>query len=445
MSRQSGESSASSEFLATGLLIIVAVLSIWFVGKPYLIKFFFWATPTLFKAVITYCPHFFFTEHDRLLMADVVIKLRSLKVAEVVDGKAVHFVSLMMELYGKIFRIILIPIITALSIWWYLDTPSRMKYRYRITLRQLAMQHIDQFPCVLPAIKADLLNKDQYIGKWKVPLSPIEFAVKHRLLVYKSGSPNEKRIEPLGVAFNRLPPKAKRKKLPDYQYITFDKKACDEVMRKQLGEHWRGIDALPPLERALAACFMGAALGGAKNKEARKFLDQISRTFEEAAEDKDGNILGESKADLTGIDEFVASVIKDPRIKPLIRGHAFVKTVFIRLLDRRHGGARAKGKLTPTDFHWLKPHNEDLWRTLHPVGGQTPWVEGVAPWIHYELEIRLKRAIPDPIVESATDSINKMLHEEQWIMDKELREQDEYEAAQLLELVNRMGATKTNA
>lgn len=430
------------DYLGVPIIILIFLIGGWFLTKPYIMHFLFWASPSFFKFSLEWIPSILIPKDDRLLMANAILKIPHLNLKTVLKENTWHYFWMTISLWGVVLRIVILPLLAIQFYVWVQHMPDRIKYRYVIGLRKLAEQNAEDFPCVLPAIRANLAYKDPFIGTWKYPLTVIEFCMKHGLLIYKQGEVNEKHVPAMGADFARLSIAKRRKMMPDHQYLTLNIKRCDAVMKKQLGKRWEGLDALAPLERALAVCFMAASLGGKFRDQAFKLLDQISRSFIEAEEDADGNIIGKSYADLKGINELRLKVENDKHVKALIAGHAYEKTVFMRLLDRRYGGACAKGKLTPTTYHWLKPHNEDLWRVLHPVGGQEPWIESLAPWIHFHNEIKLKKPIVQPVIESASESITRCLHEEEWIFDKQLAEEAEYEAAKTLAMLETQGTKK---
>jgi len=177
---------------------------------------------------------------------------------------------------------------------------------------------------------------------------------------------------------------------------------------------------------------MGCALGGKLRDEAFEALDTISRTFIESKEDSNGNKITKATADLSKTLILRKKVENNKHIRELISSHAYVSTVFMRLYDRRFGGACGKGKLAPNTFLWLRPHNEWLWRILHAVGGQEPWQQGAAAWVHFHCEIELKRACPKPIIQGATDSLKRVLYDEKWINDEEFDAIEERESRELL-------------
>jgi hypothetical protein len=429
------------DYLGIPILILVIIVGMWFLIKPFAVKYIFLASPAFFKFSLKWIPSILIPHNDRLLMAAAIEKIPTLNIKAILKANSWHYFWMTISLWGVVLRLAILPLMAYQLYAWIHNVPDRIKYRYTIGLRKLAEQNAQQYPCVLPAIRADLAKKDPFVGTWKYPLTTIEFCMKHGLLIYKKGEVNERRIPAMGAEFARLPIAKRRKMMPDRLYVSLDVQRCDSLMRQQLGPKWQGLDALAPLERALAIAFMAVSLGGKLRDQAFILLDQISRTFIQASEDADGNITGTSVADVSGFDELRKKVEDNPHILEMIAGHAYMKTVFMRLLDRRYGGACSKGKLTPTTFHWLKPHNEDLWRTLHPVGGQEPWTESIAPWIHFNSEIKLRKAIHQPVIESATDSIIKCLHDEEWIIDSKLEEEADYEAAKTLAMLNNQGKT----
>lgn len=461
---------------AFGFLILplTIVFGLWFAAREPITKFALYVSPPMFEFAVLNVPPFLIPAGQRAKMAALAVKLPELDPDKVAKSQPWEATWSLMSLWGYILRPVIVPLLLLLSALWFFNVPSRLKYREQIKLLELAKLNAKAFPCLWPSIRAEVFRRDPFVGTWKMPLTTIEFVMKHGLLVYKKGQKNELRIPPQGLDFiKRIVPKrramhaldfegmkeevaARNKALPPHEkidisglsnflesfsYFSLDEAKCDQVFRKQIGKPWKGLDALPPLEKALAICFMGIICGGAVKRKALKFMDQISESFLQAEEDKDGNIVGESQANLKGIDALRRAVENHSQyrvIKKLISSHHFEHTVFMRLLSREHGGARhSSGKVTPLLFHWLKPHNEALYRVLHKVDAQRPWVEGQAAFTHYYNEIRLGQAIPTPVIEGATASIVRALHDEEWIRDEELARQAEVERREVLDMLKK--------
>lgn len=442
------------------LFPIIMLLLLWFSFGKYGAIVLLKVSPPVFEFAALHIPSPFIPDGIRAKMARFSIELVPLR-WENIKHAPWRFTTEMVTLHGYIFRLILIPLFAYFSIRWFFEVPSRLLYKRQLSFLQLAHENADQFPWVLPALKAKVHERDPFKGTWKMPLTDFQFCATNGLLIYKQGTTNELKIPPQDHEFVRLTvPKiralhAEKIKgvkdlaasknidisglngfLSSFKYFSLDTNKCDSIMVRQLGKPWTGVDSLPPMERALAICLMGIACGGKHKIEGNKLLNQISKTFVQAEEDQDGNIIGKSEADLSGVNALYHQVKKRPEVRGILGKHAYEYTVLMRLLDRRLGlGARSKGKLSPKRFHWLKPHNEQLWRVLHRVGAQTPWAEGMAAFHHYENEIRVGVKLLQPATQGATYALVKSLYKQQWIYDKELAKEEQEEAAQLLKML----------
>lgn len=476
MSSNSSANGGLTDSLVPVIVISAVIFGLWFLIRTPLTNFLLQVSPPAFSLAVDHMPKILLGDETRMSMANLAVKIPSMNHKKIVKEKPWKITVRLISNWGYIFRPILVPVFLILAIIWIQQIPARLRHVGALKLMELANINAEKFPCLYPAIKAEVWKRDLFVGTWKLPLTTFEWVMTNGLLIYKKGEVNELKIPAQGVDFVRLTTKKRRqlhakdlaglkeavtqrnKNLKEgqypidisglseffesYKYFSVDEIACDALLRKQLGAPWRGVDKLPDLERALAVSLMSIICGGPLKKRGKEMLNQISRTFVQAAEDKNYNIIGRSSADLTGLNELYIDVQKHVEYKryivPLISSHHYISTVMMRLLSRQHGGARDRGgKLTPVMFHWLKPHNEALWRVLDKVDAQRPWVEGIAAFTHYHNEIRLRQAISTPVIEGGTASIVRQLHREEWITDDELSRQEEVERQAVLDMLRK--------
>lgn len=471
------------EYFGPILIPVVLLFVLWFWAREPITQVMLKISPPVFEIAALHVPSPIIPDSQRAKLARLALQLPEQDHVAISKTKPWKATWSMLTMWGFIIRPVLIPLFLIFAVIWWRNVPSRVKYRNELKLMELAKLNAQAFPCLWPSIRAEVFKRDPFVGTWKMPLTLIEWVMTNGLLVYKKGQKNELKIPPQSIDFIKKTVPLRRKMhakdfdglesivkeknktlapheqidisglnnfLESFKYFSLDEEKCDAVLRKQLGKPWGGVDALPPLERALCICFMGIICGGKVKKRSVAMMDQISETFIQAEEDKHWKIIGESKADLAGIDELKQAVechAEYRHIKSMIKQHYFESTVLMRLLSREHGGARKKGgKIGPLNFHWLKPHNEQLYRVLHKVDAQRPWAEGLAAFTHFANEIRLGQAISTPIIEGATAAVVTNLHNEEWMRDDELARIAEDERRAVLDMLAKADeAEKQNA
>jgi intracellular multiplication protein IcmP len=364
--------------------------------------------------------------------AEILIKMRNHTLKH--DWKTF---TQMMYLFGLMVRLVLIPALVALSIYKWFSLPLKYKYRRSVNRKILVEQNMQAFPCIKPAFKHDLLKIDPFVGPWRYMQSQIEFCMEHGLLMRKGVAISSDK------KFMSYKLEKRREKLPHRNYCELDVEKCDALLRNQLGKPWRGLDALPPFEKALAVCLMACALGGKLKAEGLECMNIISATFDEPDYDKVWVPLNGKKctANLSWLPTLQSKVENNKYILNLCNSHAFESTVLLRLLSDK-GGARSKGKLPPQNFLWLRPYNRQLFWTLHQLGGQMPAAEGSAVWSHYYSELDLGKAIGTPCIEGATDGLIKDLFYEEWITSEKWVDYEEKKAREALDDVLRADREK---
>jgi intracellular multiplication protein IcmP len=153
--------------------------------------------------------------------------------------------------------------------------------------------------------------------------------------------------------------------------IALDDAGTLSALSRQVDRPWKGIDALAPHERILAAAFAVHVTGD------RTAAEEVLRLREESG--------------LSGSPDLHARmrrVLADPAVREAIEaaasGHAYVPTVLARLL----GNARRKvGVVTTHTFHWLREVDRTLWYGLQNVGRRDCFVEGAGIVAHLGAEM----------------------------------------------------------
>ena len=185
---------------------------------------------------------------------------------------------------------------------------------------------------------------------------------------------------------------AERHKLIDDDKVSRER--ATKVFSQQMGRPWRGIAHLSDVERrvfAVLACRI------AKDKTmASRLIKGFGLAYGEDIPFKEVDALA---------DEAIRKHGGHPRIQELVKRHAFVRTILMRMLAE----ARSDGVMPSSDMLWVKPNDRVLWYCLNNVGRVTAWTECAGVMAHYAAEVVVKRALHEPYVVKAVDSLEEYL------------------------------------
>src|SRR5262249_46139657 len=158
----------------------------------------------------------------------------------------------------------------------------------------------------------------------------------------------------------------------------------------QLGSLWQGVDALPPHTKALYAAFSARI-----EHDTDACLAYLAKLARSAAK---------GTMDYSDTEEYLKKY--KSKAADLCQGkHAYVLTVMAGMLML----ARADGVLASANFLWIKPVDRRLWYTLNCVGRQVSVPEVAGVFAHYFAERELGRALTVPMVEEATNALEKSI------------------------------------
>lgn len=276
----------------------------------------------------------------------------------------------------------------------------------KFDMESLLQNNAHNFPCLRPIVGKGkyLLSQESFdSGLWKIARTPLQFALENGLLTYVNGQNC-----PLGDALrNGIP----SRDMSAFGQCKFDDERALEVMQRQLGAKFHGINELQPERKALATAFMLYTLG--RKKDCLAILDAISSSYLE----KDGKcaieVLGNSHF-LKEIDEAISKDWHGFKQRMALTIHeAFELPFFMALLIE----ARKKGVLASSQFLWLRPMDRPLWYALNQCGGRAAWTEGLAAWTHYYAEEQAKAALEKPQVSAAVSSLKQSLAAQGWLME----------------------------
>ena len=413
MSGNPNQASAAGEAIFIPLLAIILVGGLWFLLHEQILLVCFYASFFMFGAY----------EHLGWLLTDNQMReiMGARQAIPSIDITRHGFGTLMMlaKLHGYVLRLILLP----LMLWWGWRSYRkvvRFKFRRQISnvydLIEIQARH---FPASAIIKGKDLLARHPYIGPWATYALPLDFALDNQVLLASrtalstpTSRPNESmmRIPPLTPDQKKEPFPIKRKMMPHYRYVCFDVDKANEVFAGQLGPLWKGVDALPPLEKALFAALCAQAAGD--QEVCWQMIEQLGFSWREGTRDEaTGKLKTPHHANTQGTDELLKKYASRQPIRDIINTHAHKHNVMFAVLTL----ARKKGKLTHANFLWLKPVNRGLWYTLISQGGQVPYWEAAGPWAHYQVESWVGKKLTTPQVAGAVYSLLDTMSREHWI------------------------------
>lgn len=312
-------------------------------------------------------------------------------------------------------RLLLVPVIIYQGVRLPFKV-RRFRYRRRLTLENLIDIQAKSVYSVA-VIKGLKLHKGHpHLGPWRVARHPLDFALKHGLLLYKGRD----LIKPFTLDQMLADVPERREILPDARYVEFDRKKADKLYINQLGSPWRGIGGLHKPEMiVLAAAFMARIAGEEAGKEDfAKLMGTVAFSFKNPKwDDKTGRITTPGSFDVTTAlkiaHQLIAKYESHRHVQGVYKRHGFDITVLMGMLAE----ARLRsGKLPPSEFLWLKPVNRLLWYALHQIGGDTGWCESNGAWSHYTVEAYYGRQIGTPLIEGASDALEMFLSKEAWLI-----------------------------
>jgi len=203
------------------------------------------------------------------------------------------------------------------------------------------------------------------------------------------------------------------------------------VLRAQLGDFWHGLDRLKVQEIVLFGVFAPkASATDAKmsDKDYAKALDLSAALLNDLwhvfTPDEKGNVpSGKELIEKLGKSVVYARCVESAKqymgsrvVTAIIGRHAYTRTVLYELLD----AARKTGVLASAEFRWLKLVDRQLWFVMNTVGRAVAVPEAAGVYGHYLYEMKAKRAVEKPMVETAVDAVEGAFErlaftDEEWV------------------------------
>jgi hypothetical protein len=232
--------------------------------------------------------------------------------------------------------------------------------------------------------------------------------------------------------------------------LSFDSIKYQEILTKQIGEPYRGLDNLSVIEKRMFAVlgmhfiksapvsgfrerfvvlfnnkFMGVSLRRCvdfsfgwwswlvctKTFIPKAWFNPKKLSVTERRETLYGDIAyayndEHSFTDVKNdVDRYCDLIVESEGFKSILKEHFYTRTLLRRMLFE----SRSKGVL-PTDyFGWLKMEDRVLWYTLNDLGLPESSVETHGVKSHYDMEKATNRAISSPYIKTAMDNARQYM------------------------------------
>ncbi len=266
-------------------------------------------------------------------------------------------------------------LLCGIGAFWCLASGPNTQFRKTLSLEGLIKYQGKNFRIISPFIKFNPTKQ-----KPRPPGSPVPAELP---MFAEALGPEE------WLAYNSIP-------APDGK---IDEAASAKAFEQQLGERWKGPNALKPYQQVLLAAFCLKA--SRKRADCDDMLGRLATCWGES-----GLKLGRNRSLLRD----ARRVLKDSALagKTLSQcnRHAFVTTALLRALAfaRSEGGV-----LAPAQFVWLRAHDRTLWYPLNNMGRQSFHMEAMGAMAHFKAERMTQRPIPMPKMGNAVKTIKEYM------------------------------------
>jgi intracellular multiplication protein IcmP len=258
---------------------------------------------------------------------------------------------------------------------WCLTAGPHTQYRKSLSLEGLINRQGKNFRIISPFIKFNPTKQ-----KPRPPGSPVPAELP---LFAEALGPEE------WLAYNSIP-------TPDGK---IDEGATAKAFEKQLGDRWKGPNALKPYQQVLLAAFCLKA--ARKRADCDDMLGRLALCWGET-----GLKLGRDRSLLRDARRILRDSNLAGKTLSQCNRHAFITTAMLRALAfaRSEGGV-----LAPAQFVWLRAHDRTLWYPLNNIGRQSYHMEALGAMSHFKTERMTQRPIPVPKMEDAVKVIKEYM------------------------------------
>lgn len=310
---------------------------------------------------------------------------------------------------------------------------------------------------VRPVAQRNIREMSPNVGPWRFADTPLFFAVKNNLLYDWKGNPFR-----LSELYNNVPddmndprfafaplvdPRLNCIYLGQKNFFHFDR--AYNIFLEQLGTKI--------LFNNIQKCFLDEA-EGAGIPPWKLVLAGIYYRFGTSQKDKENLAYPwmDKMATLCGgndeltIKKFSSITVKDVGtlwaghkenekfVNFITNGASFERPFFMHMVAWAKGG----GKITPSEFVWLRAIERTLYYSINQVGGRTAHSESLGPWMHYVAERFIGESLHLPYVMTASQSMYMSLYREGYLPYREFEEENQYlpgEVRRVMESVNLTG------
>lgn len=361
----------SLDFLWLVVLVLAAVVAIWYFGKIYIAETAFWLRLyeiIAIKFVVGYFNQaslFFNFPTANLQVLDDWQRYINAHYGATVEFKTLATLS---SAVGQYVRYPVMLILLALSARLYFSSAAQ-RFRTIFDMKRLRNIECKDWPYITPVVGLDLVNQQIDKAPWSMALNPMQFCKKNNLI--------QETIK------------------NDKPAIMLKRGAANRILSLQLGARWYGPEALPEHLQALVAIF--TARIDADKKSADHLLEQIAISA----------VPGNTTLSFNGAKELMQSHINVKSVQKAMRLHGYVTGVLASLLML----AREAGVLATAEFIWLKTVDRRMWYMLNSVGRPTAMAEIAGAFAHWLAERKLGLPLMVPMVDEAVRGLEAALNE----------------------------------
>lgn len=368
---QQGGGENSLDFLWMVVLILAAVVLIWYYGKVYIAEGVFWVYSyeiTAVKLVLGFFDQilrFFYFPSPDLKLLDEWSAYISKNYGAEVDFKVLSNLS---AAVGHYIRYPVMLILLIFSVILYFGSVSQ-RFRVVFDMKRLRIVENKNWPHITPVVGLDLVTQPLDKAPWAMALNPMQFCKKLNLIqnMVKNGKPA----------------------------IALKRGAANRVLSLQLGARWQGVEVLPEYLQALVAIF-AARMNGEKLLVDR-LMEQISMSA----------VTGATKFNFSGSRELMMMYVNTKPVQKIMKLHGYTTGVLASLL----AAARESGVLAVAEFLWLKTIDRKMWYMLNSVGRPTAVAEISGAFAHWLAERKLGLPLMVPMVDEAVRGLEAALND----------------------------------
>lgn len=235
------------------------------------------------------------------------------------------------------------------------------------TLHSFSDEMGKHYPHVRLFRKIDLTARSIDEGKYRMPDTEKQFAMKHALL---------DRTDKSGV-------------------YRVNSERATAVFREQLGTLWRSFSDLSKWEIAVLSVLMpriAATDVEMSDEDYKAALETTNRLVASYWEIGDRTYNTETDTLDVDVTEGLAAIRKyyrSPKVAKYFKKHAYVYTILYAMLN----DARSLGVLPSNELRWLRVVDRRLWLVINNVGRTVAWTEVSGVYGHYVHELKKRRSL----------------------------------------------------